>query len=93
MHRTLEALRNPTIFNGLAVLAAFGLGLKVLSTDAWPIPKIIFLAFCLLVIVAVTTWLNYFAWKNPRFLAYGPEQYLTESQLEHERLMADKVRV
>jgi len=85
MEKILAALRNPTIFNGLSVLACFGLGWKTLSTDSWPIPKVILLASCLLVIAAVTAWLNYFAWKNPRFLAYGPDEFLEESRMAHER--------
>jgi hypothetical protein len=41
-------------------------------------------------IALIVAWLNYFAWKNPRFLAYGPEEYIRESELEHERRMAGK---
>lgn len=90
MEKILAALRNPTIFNGLAVLACLAIAFKTLSTDSWPIPKIVFLAACLLVIAAVTGWLNYFAWKNPRFLAYGPDEYIRESELEHDRRMDGK---
>jgi hypothetical protein len=90
MEKILAALRNPTIFNGLTVLACFGISSKTLGTDSWPIPKIVFVAVCFLIIAATTGWLNYFAWRNPRFLAYGPDEYIRESELEHERRMAGK---
>ena len=90
MEKILEALRNPTIFNGLAVLSFLGIGYKTLTMESWPIPKIVFLAVCLALIAAFTAWLNYFAWSNPRFLAYGPEEFLAESRMEHERKMAGK---
>lgn len=90
MDKILAALRNPTIFDGLAVLTCSTLGWKTLSTDSWPVPKIALFASCLGVIATVTAGLNYFAWKNPRFLAYGPDEHLRESEMEHERRMAGK---
>lgn len=87
--RVLEVIRNPMIFNAFAVMAA----LVVLAMVAWadmagPQLRI---AWAVLVFVGlVTLWLNYFAAKNPRFLAYGPREYLEESRLAHERQMASK---
>src|SRR5712692_15082 len=90
MEKILAVLRNPTIFNGLAVLACFGIGWKTLNTESWPMPKIVFLALCLLLIASVTGWLNYFAWKNPRFLAYGPDEYIRESELDTSAALLEK---
>jgi len=90
MEKILEALRNPTIFNGLSVFAYLWIAIKALGTDSWPLPKIAVLTFCVLAISVVTGWLNYFAWKNPRFLAYGPDEYIRESEMEHERKMTGK---
>jgi hypothetical protein len=90
MEKILETLRNPTIFNGLGVLAYLWIGLTTLHTESWPVPKIVFTACCLALIAAIVGWLNYFAWKNPRFLAYGPQEYIRESELAHERHMAGR---
>lgn len=90
MEKILESLRNPTVFNGLAVLAYLSMGLTSLHTESWSTPKIIFAAVCMGMIGVITGWLNYFAWKNPRFLAYGTQEYLRESEMEHERRMASK---
>jgi hypothetical protein len=88
MQKTLATLRNPMVFNGLSVLTYLTIALVALKTENWPIPKIVFVALCLLLIALTTIWLNYFASKNPRFLAYGPEEYIHESELSHERIMA-----
>ena len=90
MEKILAALRNPTIFNGLSILVSLTLGITVLHTEVWPVPKIVFLSIVFAIVAIVTGWLNYFAWKNPRFLAYGPDEYIRESELEHERRMAGK---
>jgi hypothetical protein len=90
MEKILETLRNPTIFNGLGVLAYLWIGLVAIRTESWPIPKIVFVALAIALIALIIAWLNYFAWRNPRFLAYGPAEYLRESELEHERRMAGR---
>lgn len=71
---TLEAIKNPV-------------GLLVWGTaDLQPTPIVVWIGIGF--IAAVTTWLNIFAALNPRFLAYGPREYLRESELAHEREMA-----
>lgn len=88
MDKILVTLRNPIIFNGLVVLACLTLALSILHTDSWPEPKIVFFSVAVAIIAGIAAWLNFFAWKNPRFLAYGPDEYIRESELEHERRMA-----
>ena len=78
----LEVIKNPMIFNAFAVFALLGLGFCHLERSEW---WAIFIA-----ILAITAWLNIFAAINPRFLAYGPREYLRESEMEHERRMAGK---
>ena len=90
MEKILEALRNPTIINGLGVISYLWISLSAIHTESWPVPKIVFIAASMALIALIVAWLNYFAWKNPRFLAYGPEEYIRESELEHERRMAGK---
>jgi hypothetical protein len=90
MEKILATLRNPMIFNGLAILAYLTIGETSLRIELWPTPKVIVVAVSLGMIALVTAWLNYFAWKNPRFLAYGPSEYIRESELAHERILAGK---
>jgi hypothetical protein len=90
MEKILETLRNPTIFNGLGVLAYLWISLTALHTESWPVPKIIFTALSMALIATIVGWLNYFAWRNPRFLAYGPQEYIRESELAHQRHMEGK---
>lgn len=70
------------LFNAFAILMGF-LALRFLpaSTERW---------YLLGFIAAVTVWLNAFAALNPRFLNYGPTEYLRESEMAHERRMAGK---
>ncbi len=84
MEKVLATLRNPMIFNGLVVLSCFGIGTIALRTDVWPAPKVAFVALSFAMIGIVAAWLNYFASTNPRFLAYGPSEYIRESELAHE---------
>jgi hypothetical protein len=79
----LDAIRNPMIFNAFAILMGF-LTLKYIPTpspERWSL-----LGF----IASVTVFLNGFAAINPRFLNYGGKEYLRESEMSHERIMAGK---
>jgi hypothetical protein len=69
------------IFNALAllVLLALSYSVRIPMRQWWAIFG---------AVLAVTAWLNIFAAVNPRFLAYGPREYLRESELAHEREMA-----
>ncbi len=80
--RWLDAIKNPMIFNAFAILMGFlTVTFAPHSLERWCV-----LGF----IAAVTVWLNVFAAYNPRFLNYGPREYLRESELAHERQMAHK---
>jgi hypothetical protein len=80
--RWLEAIKNPMIFNAFAILMGFlTVTFAPHSRERW-----YFLGF----IAAATIWLNVFAAINPRFLNYGPREYLRESEMDHERRMAGK---
>ena len=78
----LAAIKSPMIFNALAIILVSALTwhLSTAETINWPIAWV-GLGF----IAGVTAWLNVFAAINPRFLAYGPHEYLRESELAHER--------
>ena len=90
MASILSALRNPIISNGLCVLSLLAIDLTVLRSNLGTTSRIVVTVACIVLIAGDTAWLNYFAWKNPRFLAYGPDEYIRESELEHERRMAGK---
>ena len=82
----LEAIKSPMIFNAFAILV---IGWLVWRTaEIQPTPWIVWIGIAF--IAAVTIWLNIFAAINPRFLAYGPREYIRESELEHERRIAGK---
>lgn len=70
------------LFNAFALV----IGLLTLIFVPASLERWCFLGF----ILAVTIWLNVFAAINPRFLNYGPREYLRESEMQHERRMAGK---
>lgn len=76
------------IFNSLVVLITAGLTTAVIYSSLPLSVRVILTSVGFLIIAADAAWLNRFAWKNPRFLTYGPYEYLRESELAHEREMA-----
>ena len=78
------------IFNSLALLVTSGLLWRATSLDLSKPYVVEVLGVGFGFIVLVTVWLNVFAAMNPRFLAYGPKEYLRESELRHERILAGK---
>lgn len=83
----LGAIKSPMIFNGLAILSIVALVWHAISLDLTS-ERLLVLGIGFLFVVGVTIWLNWFAARNPRFLAYGPREYLRESEMAHERKMA-----
>ena len=70
------------MFNAFAVLVVVIFGWSALHAGTSSDP----LVWAVLGFVAlITVWLNVFAAYNPRFLAYGPREYLRESEMAHER--------
>jgi len=82
----LAAVKSPMIFNALAVLATVALVWIAFGVDLTR-ERLEVLGIGFLFVVGVTFWLNWFAARNPRFLAYGPREYLRESEMAHERKM------
>lgn len=76
------------MFNALIVLVLTGIMGGVLGSDL-PVPaKEIALAFYFVGLAAVVIRVDILFRKDPRGLAYGPNEYLEESRLAHERHMA-----
>jgi hypothetical protein len=80
----LAVVKSPMVFNAFSILVVAFLAWR--TADIEPTPPVVW--FGLVFIAAVTVWLNVFAAINPRFLAYGPTEYLEESRLAHEQEMA-----
>ena len=74
---------SPAIFNAFAVAAVSSLTLWGHDTDR------AVLWYALTFVWVVNIWLNMFAVKNPRFLTYGPREYLRESEMSHARQLAE----
>ncbi len=83
---TLKAIRNPMVFNAFAI-AVMALLVYFGSEREFSWFRAIFLGAGVVFVAGVAIWLNWFASTNPRFLAYGPDEYLRESELDHERKM------
>lgn len=75
------------IFNAFAVLGVIVLVVSGVRSDLTP-DKALLIRYGFGFVLLVTVWLNAFAAFKPRFLAYGPREYLRESELAHEREMA-----
>jgi uncharacterized membrane protein len=88
--KTLNAIRSPLVFNAFLTISLAGVVGAVLYSDLPKEVKIYSLAFFGLWFAGVVIWTAYIARKDPRSLAYGPNEYLKESQMkyEHERAMA-----
>ena len=75
------------IFNALAILLVGALMWHAATEDFFSVFVRWVYGLGFSFIVGVTLWLNWLAARNPRFLAYGPREYLRESELAHERKM------
>lgn len=84
INKILSEVRSPMIFNALAIILVALLVWRTASIQPTPALVWVGLAF----IAAVTIWLNVFAAIRPRFLAYGPKEYIRESEMAHELRMA-----
>jgi hypothetical protein len=86
--RILNTIRSPLVFNALLTILIFGALAIVTHSDLPPSAKVGTLIFAGVWTVCIIVWTSYMAWKNPRALAYGPNEYLQESKLAHAREMA-----
>jgi hypothetical protein len=82
----LSAIKTPMIFNAFSVVSVSAIA----TATAWKAetPAIAWVAIAW--IFAMTIWVNWQAKTDPRSMTYGPDEYIEESRLEHQRKMADK---
>lgn len=84
----LDSVKNPMIFSALVILAALLALLGVAYAPQALLPEIFRMWFCggaLGLIAAIAGTVLYFSRTDPRFLTYGPKEYLRESELEVEK--------
>jgi hypothetical protein len=88
--KVLNAIRSPLVFNALIVMVLTGIMGGVLVSGLPDRAKEITLALYFIGLAAVVIRVDILFRKDPRGLAYGPNEYLEESRLAHERRMAGK---
>lgn len=87
--RVLGRIGNPMIFNAFVIIAVLSFTSYVLHGTLTALQA--YIAGGVLGFVAcLTGWLNWAVWRNPRFLTYGPAEYLEESRMAHEERMQGK---
>jgi hypothetical protein len=85
--KLLNAVRSPLVFNALIVLVLTGMMGAVMASSLPSGAKDVSLAVYFLSLVAVVVRVDILFRKDPRGLAYGPNEYLEESRMAHERHM------
>jgi len=78
------------VFNALIVLVMTGVMGGVLGSGLPDLAKEISLAIYFVGLVTAVIRVDILFRKDPRGLAYGPNEYLEESRLAHERRMSGK---
>lgn len=85
--KLLNAVRSPLVFNALIVLILTGVMAGVLASSFANGAKEVCLAVYVGCLAAVVIRVDILFRKDPRGLAYGPNEYLEESRMAHERQM------
>lgn len=85
--KLLNAVRSPLAFNALTLLVLTGIMGGVLGSGLPDSAKELSLAFYFVGLAAAVIRVDILFRKDPRGLAYGPNEYLEESRLEHQRRM------
>jgi len=85
--KLLNAVRSPLVFNALIVLVLTGVMGGVLASGLPDGAKETALALYFVGLAAVVIRVDILFRKDPRGLAYGPNEYLEESRMAHERHM------
>ena len=76
------------VFNAFVIIALAGVVGTVLLSNLPLEVKIGSVVFFFAWVLGITVWINRIAKRDPRAVAYGPNEYLEESRLAHEREMA-----
>jgi hypothetical protein len=85
--KTLNAVRSPLVFNALVTLLLTSIVVAVLATSLPDWFRMSVVGFYFAWITAMALWIYKAYRKDPRGLAYGPNEYIEESKLAHERQM------
>ena len=85
--KTLNAVRSPLVFNALITLLLTSIVGAVLATSLPDWFRMSVVGFYFAWLTAMALWIYMSYRKDPRGLAYGPNEYIEESKLAHERQM------
>jgi hypothetical protein len=85
--KLLNAVRSPLVFNALVTLLITGIVVAVLESGLPEWFRMSVVGFYLLWLTAMVLGIYAAYRKDPRGLAYGPNEYIEESRLLHERNM------
>jgi hypothetical protein len=80
----LSTIKTPMIFNAFSVISISSIATAMAFRSSTTPLAWIAIAW----IIAMTLWVNWQAKHDPRAMMYGPNEYLEESKLEHQRRMA-----
>jgi hypothetical protein len=77
-------IKTPMIFNAFSVVSISSMVTAMAFSSHPPVLAWVGLGW----VVVLTVWVNWQAKSDPRAMMYGPNEYLEESRLDHERKMA-----
>ncbi len=86
--KTLNAIRSPLVFNALVTLLLTGIVGAVLACGLADWFRMAVVGFYFLWISAMAFWVYRSYRKDPRGLAYGPNEYIEESHMAYEHKLA-----
>lgn len=85
--RVLNAIRSPLVFNALVLIIMGTVTVSVILSGLPDWVKITVLALFVVGLAWMTVWVNIAMRRHPREISYGPNEYVEESKLAHERKM------
>jgi hypothetical protein len=85
--RLLNAVRSGLVFNALVIMLMASVTTAVLYATVPEWFKLTFAGAFAVGLVWMAVWVNIAIRRHPREMSYGPQEYLEERRLEHERRM------
>jgi hypothetical protein len=76
------------VFNAFLTISGAGVVSAVLYSSLPEVTKTVTLLVFGIWFIGIAVWTGYIAKTDPRSLSYGPNEYLQESKLAHDRHMA-----
>jgi len=86
--KTLNAVRSPLVFNALVTLLLTSIVVAVLASSLPDWFRMSVVGFYFAWMSAMALWIYNAYRKDPRGLAYGPNEYIEESRMAYEHKLA-----